>query len=223
MPNLVIKTGLVLILVLATPGLVLAQQGNNADRRAQIELRIDEAKRRRIAQQCDSLEQTIDKINQRVANLKDKRGNLVDNIISNLTKFSDRAEQAALDTAGLEQSITSLQQLADEADLLWDTYQTSLSNLASAKCAGDDEAQTFHEALVEARFARDDVKQKMTAIRQFFTNEIKLELKDLRLQIRNELDDSSSETGDNTNQDETDSNPDSDPDESVQNEVDSET
>lgn len=156
---------------------------------------IDDAKQQRIKQQCENLHTRLAQIGDRVANMREGRGNLFDNLLRVLNNFSDRIEAAGLDATELNENITTLESLTNETNTLWDTYQTALEEAASARCDDDPGAQSFHEALETSRVAKEEVNDKFKEVRAFFTDTLKETLSDIRSQL-SEDDAAEDETGD---------------------------
>lgn len=184
-----LKTALIVCALLVSPSPVAAQinrpvETPTAERQAQIKLKIAALKRDRIIQQCDSLRQKIEQISSRVDTLKNKRGNLKTSIIERLNQFIERVEATNLDAGQLRANVQQLEKLIGEADELWTAYDSALDSLSQAKCAQGDEPQAFHEALVAARFAKADIREKTAEIREYFTNDVKASLAAIREQLK---------------------------------------
>lgn len=165
-------------------------------RQGQMAQPISEAKRARIRQQCDTLQSRLDQIATRVGNVRQSRGNLLENLVATLQKFADRVEAAGLDSTALNEDISELKTMSDELSGLWETYQSALENVASARCSQEGEAQSFHDALQSAREAHAEIRAKMQEVRQFFVDSLQTTLEDIRTQLNedNAEDNGSEET-----------------------------
>lgn len=181
-----------------TPTLMQAQEERKLQLQEKYQERVERltaARETRILERCNTIQERIDNITNRVSTVSSSRGNLIDNIIAKLERFSTRLKESGVDTAALDEDITTLTAYSDELDELWATYADAVTSLKETQCTQDGDS--FHEALEIAKLAFADVRAKYKEIKSFIVTDIKADLQAIREQIEKNDDES---TEDNSQQ-----------------------
>ncbi len=214
--KLLVILGLFLPVFAATPLIVLAQEGTTQEqttqgeedtttKREELEARLEErkaalntrltfAKQARIKNLCKAAQGGISSIRGRIKGLETSRAQVYENLLSRLTRLSEKLKTHDVDTSELDTQITELTALTEAFNTNLESYQQAVSDLADMDCAADPAA--FQASLEAARIERAETAESAKAIRAFLSDTIKPTLKELRQQFAENAD-STNETENN--------------------------
>lgn len=145
---------------------------------------LTQAREERILARCERLKSNIGQIAERLENVEEARGNLLDNLADRLERFNERLLAAGLDTTALQGDIAQVETYAEEVRALWDSYQQELAALQTVECS--EEASPFHDALEVAKEGMAEIRAKYREVITFMTTDVKETLQDLRAQLETE-------------------------------------
>jgi chromosome segregation ATPase len=184
-----------------------ALQERISKRKAELKVRISNAEKQRLQTRCKNSTGQISSLSGRIKGIETSRTEVYENLVSRLTKLSDRLQDRAIDTTEFDAEIVQLQEkiVTFQTDLAG--YKQTVSDLDAlgADCATD--AEGFKASLEVARSAREKLKVDVNDIKSFVNDTIKPTLKTIREAIVKEDGEAESDSGSNTDDQETGEEP----------------
>ncbi len=140
----------------------------------------DENKEERRERVCENIEERVDGRVERFREHRLNHGNMYTELLDKLRNIVARMQEFGLDTEALEVDIESLDvMVGDYSDLLAQLID-SIDNVRGYACGDKDE--DFREYLADSKELLKSVRDQRIAIREFYRDEIREDIKDLRTQ-----------------------------------------
>lgn len=144
---------------------------------------LQERKEERTEQLCENVANRIENKIQAFENHRDTRVSHYADLITRLNDIAAKLEEKGYDVTELKASIAELETMVDEYVSLYADFIAQLSETQEFACGESD--GEFKTALQDSRSAWELVKEKRQEIREFYANEIREVIKELREQARN--------------------------------------
>jgi hypothetical protein len=206
--KLLVILGLFLPVFAATPLIVLAQEDTTQEqttqseedtttKREELEARLEErkaalntrltfARQARIKNFCKASQGKLSSIGGRIKGLETSRAQVYENLLSRLTRLSEKLKTHDVDTAEFDAQITELTVMIETFNTNLESYKQAVDDLANMDCATDTEG--FQASLEAARTERAETAESSKAIRTFLSDTVKPTLKELRQQFADNAD-----------------------------------
>lgn len=167
-------------------------------RKELLKTRLSTAQKTRIQNKCKNSQGHLGRLKGKIHGLETSRGQVYDNLLNRLEKFSAKLTDKGLDSTELDANIVTLKEKIETFNTNLANYKQAVADLAEMDCEADPEA--FQASLDTARDLRQTLHESGQDIRTFVKETIKQTLKDIRAQISGE----STETDENQEQNSTD-------------------
>jgi hypothetical protein len=202
--KLLVILGLFLPVFAATPLIVLAQEDTTQEqttqseedtttkreeleaRKAALNTRLTFARQARIKNFCKASQGKLSSIGGRIKGLETSRAQVYENLLSRLTRLSEKLKTHDVDTAEFDAQITELTVMIETFNTNLESYKQAVDDLANMDCATDTEG--FQASLEAARTERAETAESAKAIRTFLSDTVKPTLKELRQQFADNAD-----------------------------------
>lgn len=171
-------------------------------RKADMKTRVTATRQAALKKKCEAAQKgSIKSLSGRIKGLETSRNQVHENLISRLTKLSERLKTHNVDTAELDAEITQLVTLVDafKADLA--EYKQTISDLEEMDCTSDP--TSFQASLEAARTARADAAASSKAVRTYLSETVKPTLKTLKAQFAQNAPTSNKTEDENSDQSQT--------------------
>jgi hypothetical protein len=197
--------GVALIAPLFVLGVVIAHEGEHAvlaqetttqakpdaeqlkerieKRKADLKTKITLAQQNRIKSRCKSSQGLVASVDGRIKGIETSRAHVYENLVSRLTKVSEKLKNAGVATAELDAQIAELQTKITTFNTNLATYKQAVTDLGVLDCVADPTA--FQASLDAARLARKQVTEDSKAIKAYTKETIKATLAGLKSQLGN--------------------------------------
>ncbi len=152
--------------------------------RAEVREALDEAKKTRIAERCESAKVKIAAHLKRVTVFKDKNSAIYLRAISRVNDFIKRLDGTDVDISKLAANMEILAQKVVQAGTDLATYEALLVSASSFECSAET-SEEFYTLIQDARDAHTIVVASIEDAKTFVTDVIKVDLQDIREQIAN--------------------------------------
>ncbi len=144
---------------------------------------LQERKDERTEQLCENVTNRIENKIKAFENHRDTRVSHYADLITRLNEIATKLEGKGYDVTELKASIAELETMVNDYVSLYADFIAQLSETQEFACGESD--GEFKTALQDSKNAWELVKEKRQEIREFYANEIREVIKELREQARN--------------------------------------
>ncbi len=137
----------------------------------------------KVAQRCDLV---IQRVQDRITNFEENKTSHEEHynaVISKLTEIATQMEEKGLDTTDLKADVSTMQVMVTEYVATYSNFVAQLNTSLTYDCGESEGA--FLDALEGARDTLEVARVLRQEIREFYTLEIRSDIKDLRMQAAN--------------------------------------
>lgn len=183
MKKLLLIASTLVLLGWQVPLATIAQNDTADTTSERVKVKFDDARKTAIENRCTAVKNRLTALDKSQNNLKDHRDSLVSSILEKLNSFVQRAETAGLDVTELKADVAQLTTLTEQSATSWDSLLSQLGTLLETDCTSD--AESFHDSLEDAKDIHAALKDNISAVKDFFSSDIKADLQAIRQQIAN--------------------------------------
>lgn len=143
----------------------------------------ENAMEEKVAQRCEVV---IQRVQDRIANFEENNTaheEQYNTLITRLTEIADKMDEKGLDTTDLRVDVSTLEVMVAEYITTYSDFLAQLNTSLTYDCGESEGA--FVDALEGARDTLEVARTLRKEIREFYTQEIRSDIKDLRMQATN--------------------------------------
>lgn len=147
-------------------------------RKAELKVKLTNAEKLNLQNKCKAAQGQVSSVKGRAKGLETSRSEVNENIISNLTKLSEKLKNKGIDTSVLNADIAVLKTKIATFNTDLTTYKQAVSDVAVMDCKADPDG--FKASLAAARTSLENVNKDSQAIKSYVKDTIKPLLQTLR-------------------------------------------
>lgn len=152
------------------------------DRKKEFSVSLTNTEKFRLKSRCKAAQGKLSSVGQRANGLATSRSQVHANIVSHLESLVVKLKAKNVNTEELETKILNLKQKITSFNESLDTYRLAVADLVEVECQTDPDA--FKAALLDARAALADTKQKAKDVKEFLKNDVKPLLVEIRKSLK---------------------------------------